>query len=58
MVLEFAADFAVASGGGDGEFGGGTGVEFHVETHGQGGGVEGRAEVGRGGGKGEVESAF
>ena len=55
VILEVAADFAVASGGGDFEIRGGTGVDFYEEVEREGGGVEGRAEVGGGGGEGEVE---
>ena len=55
MIFDLAADFPVATGSGDGEFLRGAGFELDVKIHGERGGVEGRAEIGGRGGKGEAE---
>ena len=55
-TCEFAADFAIASGGGDGEFFGGAGVELDVEIHRERGGVEGRTEIGGRRGKSQAKA--
>jgi len=56
VIFELAANFAVATGGDDGEFFGGAGIEGDVEIHGERGRVEGGAEVGGRGWESESES--
>ena len=57
VVVEGLADFTVAAHGGDREFAGDASGDLDVQIKSEGGGIESRAEVGRGGGEGEAERA-
>ena len=47
VIVHAAADVGVAAFGGDEKVGSALGVETEIEIHGQGGAIEGRAQVGR-----------
>ena len=55
VVFELSADFAVAPGGGNGEFFGCTGVNLDIEIHRQRGSVKGRAKIGGRGGQSQAK---
>ncbi len=51
MVLNLPTDFGVATASLDAKFCGGAGVNLGVEVHCERGGVEGRTQIGGGGGQ-------